>query len=440
MFSKKIVNMSPARILLLIFFVFIIFGAMLLKLPFATTDRITWLNALFTSTSAMTVTGLVVVDTGQAFTLFGKIVIMFLIQIGGLGIMTFAVLIFILLGKKIGLKERILLQQSLNQTNLGGVVQLVKKLFYFSFIIEASAALFLFLRWAPLMGWKQALFAAVFHAVSAFNNAGFSIWSDNLTAFVGDPVVNLVITGLIILGGIGFTVMIDLWNKRSFSKLTVHSKLMLIGTLITNVLAITCIFLLEYSNAQTLGSLSLADKFWASYFQGIVPRTAGFNSIDIAGLGEATIFIMIILMFIGAGSASTGGGIKLTTFLAMFLTVFAFLKGKSEIVVFRRTISEKIIIRSLTIAMISISVVILAALILVITEDASFMTILFEVVSAFGTVGLSMNFTGELTWIGKIVIIFVMFVGKIGPLTLAFSFAKPDKSLYHYPKEDILTG
>lgn len=438
--KRHIVNLSPPRLLLLIFLGFVILGTILLKLPVATTNGITWLDALFTSTSAMTVTGLIVVDTGQAFTLFGEIVILCLIQVGGLGIMTFAVLIFIMLGKKIGLKERLLVQQALNQTNFGGVVYLVKRLFYFSIITETIAALFLFLRWLPDMGWKQGLYAAIFHSISAFNNAGFSIWPDSLSRYVGDPIVNIVITFLFIFGGLGFTVIFDLWNKKEFSKLSTNSKLMLIGTLIFNVVAVLFVFIMEYSNPETLGKLSISDKLWAAYFQGVVPRTAGFNTVDIGSLDDATLFFMMLLMFVGAGSASTGGGIKLTTFLAMLLSVFTFLKGKSEVVVFRRTITDRIVVRSLAIAIIGLTVVIFASLILNITEDASFIMVLFETVSAFGTVGLSMGLTGDLTEIGKIVITFVMFVGKLGPLTLAFSFAQPDKSPIRYPKEDILIG
>ncbi|WLD92651.1 TrkH family potassium uptake protein [Alkalihalobacillus sp. AL-G] len=438
--KRHVVNSSPPQILSLMFLSFIILGTCLLKLPISTTEGITWLDAFFTATSAMTVTGLIVVDTGQAFSLTGEIIILSLIQIGGLGIMTFAVLIFILLGKKIGIKERLLVQQALNQTNIGGVVYLIKRLFYFSIVIESIAALLLFLYWLPGMGWRQGLYSAIFHSVSAFNNAGFSIYSDSLMGFVGDPIVNMIISFLFILGGIGFTVIFDLIKSKNFRDLSLHTKLMVIGTIVTNFIAMFLVFILEYSNPETLGKLSFFDKVWAAYFQGVVPRTAGFNSIDIGSMDEATLFLMMLLMFVGAGSASTGGGIKLTTFLAMVLSVLTFLKGKEDVMIFRKTITDRIVVRSLAIAIIGISVIFLGVFILDITENAPFIMILFETISAFGTVGLSMGLTGDLTWIGKLVIICVMFVGKIGPLTLAFAFAYPEKSKLRYPKEDILTG
>ncbi|WP_221567794.1 TrkH family potassium uptake protein [Alkalihalobacillus sp. TS-13] len=437
---RYVINFSPPQFLSLIFLFFIILGTCLLRLPNATTGGITWMDAFFTATSAMTVTGLIVVDTGQAFTFFGEIIILFLIQIGGLGIMTFAVLIFLLLGKKIGVKERLLVKQALNQTNIGGVIYLVKRLFFFSIIIETIAALFLFLYWAPHMGWKHGLYSAIFHSISAFNNAGFSIYSDSLIRFVGDPIVNLIISILFIVGGIGFTVLFDIFKTSHYRKLSLHSKLMLVGTLITNILAIFIIFILEYNNPGTLGNLSFSNKVWASYFQGVVPRTAGFNTIEIGNMDEATLFLIMILMFIGAGSASTGGGIKLTTFLAMVLSVITFLKRKEDIMVFRRSITDRIIVRSLAISIIGIFVIFLGVFILDITENAPFIAILFETISAFGTVGLSMGLTGDLTEVGKLVILCIMFVGKIGPLTLAFSLAYPDQNGIRYPKEEILTG
>lgn len=438
--KDQIIKLSPPRVLLIIFLIGIILGAFLLKLPFSTTDSISWLDALFTSTSAMTVTGLVVVDTGTAFTTFGQIIIMLLIQMGGLGIMSFAVLIFLALGRKIGFKQRILIQQALNQTSIGGVVKLVQKLFIFSITIESIAVILLSIRWIPELGWKEGIYASIFHSISAFNNAGFSIWSDSLMGYVGDPVVNIIITFLFIIGGVGFTVLVDLWRSKKFRKFSLHTKIMLMGTFFLNVFAFLLIFWLEYNNPLTLGDLPFFDKVLAAYFQAVTPRTAGFNTLDIGSLEESTIFFMLILMFIGAGSASTGGGIKLTTFVAMFLSVLTFLKGKEDIMIFRKTLNPIIIIRSLAITMISISVIFIGIFVLESTQDSPFLPIVFEVISAFGTVGLSMGLTGDLTSIGKEVIIIIMFIGKIGPLTLAFSLAKPERPTIRYPKEDILTG
>lgn len=387
---------------------------------------------------AMTVTGLVVVDTAADYTVFGQAIILILIQIGGLGIMSFAVLIFIMLGKKIGLKERLLIQQSLNQTSLGGIIQLIRNLFIYSFIIEMMAMVVLAFRWVPEYGWKHGVYYSLFHSVSAFNNAGFSVWPDSLMRYEGDPLVNIVITSLFIIGGIGFTVLSDLWHKRSLKNLSLHSKLMIYGTFIINISAMIMIFLLEYQN--TLGPLPLNEKLWGAYFQAVTPRTAGFNTLDIGSLRESTITLMLLLMFVGAGSASTGGGIKLTTFLVILLSVITFLKGKKHISIARKTLKDKLIIRSLAISTISVLLILTAVFILNMTEPKPFLDILFEVVSAFGTAGLSMGITADLSPLGKVIMIFIMFLGKLGPLTLAFSLARPEQENIRYSSEDILTG
>ncbi len=436
----RTISLTPSQVITLVYFIFIVVGTGLLMLPISTTHGIHFLDALFTSTSAMTVTGLVVVDTGTAFTYFGQIVILLLIQAGGLGIMVFAVFIFMLLGRKIGLKQRILMQQSINQTEIGGIIFLARRLLSYSLIIEAVGAFFLALRWGPEMGWGKGIYNAIFHSVSAFNNAGFSTWSDSLSRYVGDPTINIVISLLYIIGGLGFTVLIDLWTKKHFKDLSLQSKLMIVSTIVINVIAIIAVFLLEYNNPGTLGKLSLPQKIWAAYFQGTVPRTAGFNTIDISQLRHPTLFLMYLLMFVGAGSGSTGGGIKLTTFIAMILCVVAYLRGKSEIVVFKRTVTQSIVIRSLVVSFLASSLIFVAVFILDVTQKAPLIEILFETISAFGTVGLSMGLTGHLTTIGRIVIIFVMFTGKIGPVTLAISFAKQNDAPIRYPKENILTG
>ncbi|WP_252606992.1 TrkH family potassium uptake protein [Bacillus paralicheniformis] len=436
----KQIQLSPSQLLVLVFLFFIILGTLLLKTPAATSKPIGWIDTLFTSTSAMTVTGLAVVDTGTDYTLFGQLMILVLIQVGGLGIMSFAVLIFIMLGKKIGLKERLLIQQSLNQTSLGGIIKLIKSLFIYSFAIEMLAMLILAVKWVPEYGFARGVYYSLFHAVSAFNNAGFSIWPDSLMQYEGDPLVNLVISFLFIIGGIGFTVLSDLWHKRSFKKLSLHSKLMIYGTFIINLSAMIFIFLLEYQNQKTLGMLPPAEKLWGAYFQAVTPRTAGFNTTDIGSLHESTITLLLLLMFVGAGSASTGGGIKLTTFLVILLSVITFLKGKKHISIAKKTLKDQLIIRSLAISTISVLLILAAVFILNMTEPKPFLAILFEVVSAFGTVGLSMGITADLSPIGKMLIVFIMFLGKLGPLTLAFSLARPEKENIRYSSEDILTG
>lgn len=438
--KTRAIHLSPSQLLILVFFTAILLGTCLLKLPIASYHYVRWIDALFTATSAMTVTGLSTIDSAKEYTLFGQFVIITLIQLGGLGIVSFALLIFIMLGKKIGLKERILIQQSLNQTSLGGVIKLVRNLFLFSFMFEFIAMLFLSIRWIPEYGFWKGVFYSFFHSISAFNNAGFALWSDNLIRYVGDPIVNIGITGLIILGGIGFTVMSDIWYKKSFRKLSLHSKIMIIGTIVTNLLAMAFIFFLEYHNPHTLGHLSTPNKLWASYFQAVTTRTAGFETMDLNDLKEPTALLFLLLMFVGAGSASTGGGIKLTTFIVIVISVITFIKGKQEIVLAKRTIATSILLKSLAIFSIALLAIFLAVFVLCITEKAPFLKVLFEVISAFGTVGLTMGLTTKLTMIGKLIIVMMMFIGKLGPLTLAVSIAKSEQASIRYPHEDILTG
>lgn len=439
-FGGRVIHLNPPQILAVSYLILTLIGTFLLSLPIAVNEKLTWLDALFTATSAITVTGLVVVDTGSHFTLFGQIVIMILIQLGGLGLMTFAVLAVMALGKKVGLHQRVLVQEAFNQTSIGGVVRLVKTILIFTFVIELVAFTLLSIRWVSDLGLWKGMYFSLFHTVSAFNNAGFSLWTESLSNYVGDPLVNIVITFLFITGGIGFTVLADLKYKKSFHKLSLHSKLMIVGTVVINIIALLIIFSLEYSNPATLGNLPLGEKLLGAYFQAVTPRTAGFNTIEIGNMTTGSILLMLLLMFIGAGSASTGSGIKVTTFIVMILATLTFLKGREETVVFERTIKQHTIIRVLAIIVISIIFIFITLFVLSVTENAPFLNILFEVVSAFGTVGLSMGLTSDLSSIGKEVIIVLMFIGRIGPLTLAFSLSRPKKSNIRYPGEDIFTG
>lgn len=434
-------HLNPSVTVVLSFFVLILVGTVLLKLPIATTETISWLNTLFTATSAVTVTGLIVVDTGTAFTLFGQTVIMFLMQLGGLGLMTSAVSIFFIFKRKIGMQQRNIIRASLNQDSSGGIIRLVRYLLFFSLSIELIGFILLSIKWIPEFGFSKGAFYSLFHTVAAFNNAGFSLWSDSLSSYVGDPVVNLTITSMFVLGGIGFTVLLDVWNKKKFKTLTLHSKVMIVGTLVINIIAIISIFILEYSNPQTLGSLSFEDKAWSAYFQGLTPRTAGFNSIDISALTLPTMLLIVILMFIGAGSASTGSGIKLSTFIILLLTTITTLKGGEEVSLFGRRLKNSAVLRALTLTLISFLLVFVAIFVLTVTENGSFIAIVFEVVSAFGTVGLSTGLTTELSTIGRFVIMFVMFVGRIGPITIAsILLTSKNPSLIRYPQGNIFVG
>lgn len=442
----KIINLfigwrfSPPQVLAIGFLLAILAGALLLKLPWSTVEGITWIDSLFTATSATTVTGLVVMDTGSDFTLFGQIIILLLIKIGGLGLMTFAVMTVLVLGKRIGLRERVLIQEALNQHSIGGVVKLVKLLFIFSLSLELLATILLSIRWVPEYGLWSGLFTSLFHSISAFNNAGFSLWSDSLSGYVGSSYINLIITLLFIIGGIGFTVLYDLFTTRKFRLFSLHTKVMLVGTLVINIVAMLVIFSLEYGNPLTLGMLTTKEQLWASYFQAVTPRTAGFNTIEIGDMTPGSIVFMLLLMFIGGGSASTASGVKLTTFIIITLAVYTYLRGRRELVLYERTVADDIIHRSLAIVVISLAVIFITILGLSITEDAPFIMIVFEAFSAFGTVGLSMGLTDQLSFFGKQIIILLMFVGRIGPLTLAFALAKSSKQHVSYPKGEIFTG
>jgi trk system potassium uptake protein TrkH len=444
MFKKWKYNMlhiNPQRFIILSYLIAMILGTILLMIPAATKNGLSVTDAMFVATSAITVTGLSTVDFEQVFTRFGMTVVVLLVQLGGLGIMSFASLIFIMLGKKIGLQERMLLQQSLNVNSVGGIIRLAKYLFIFSFTIEFVAFILLSIRWVPEYGILDGGFAAFFHAVSAFNNAGFSVWSSNLINFVNDPSVNIIISMLIILGGLGFTVIVDIYMKRSFRKLSLHSKLMITGTVLINLIAFIIFLFLEYDNIKTLGSMKFADKLLASYFQVITCRTAGFNTLNIADIESPALLLMMILMFIGGGSGSTAGGIKLTTFIVIITSVYSFLRGNKNIVLFRRTVKDSYIVKSLATAMIPIFIIISIVFVMSVTEKGNTLeTILFESVSAFGTVGLTMGLTYVLTPIGKYLIMILMFFGKIGPLTLALSLAKKDDVKIKHPTEDILTS
>ncbi len=441
----KALELNPPRVLALGFAGLILLGAILLNLPIATNtgESIGFLDALFTSASSVCVTGLVVVNTGEYWSLFGQIVIICLIQMGGLGFMTMATLVALILGKKITLKERLIIKEQLNQETMSGLVKLTKYIIISTFAIEGIGAIFLSTRFIPRYGLVKGIWFSIFHAISAFCNAGFDITGNSIVPFVGDIVVNLTICFLIIFGGLGFLVYIDVSKKRRFNRFSLHTKLVLVITLILIVVSTILIYLIEWDNPGTLNSLSLKDRALASFFQAVVPRTAGFNSVNMSKLEDTTVFIMIILMFIGGSPISTAGGIKTTTFGAIFLTTISVIKGDRDVVVFNKRISQEIINRSLAILSVGIILVVVVSMVLTISEDAVFLDLLFETTSAFGTVGLSRGITPNLTIFGKILIILTMYSGRVGPLTMAFAFAKKQKTKsnnYRYSEGNLFVG
>ncbi|MCM3116454.1 TrkH family potassium uptake protein [Neobacillus sp. MER 74] len=440
----NLVRLHPAQIIVIGFGCLILLGTLLFMLPIATYEEgrgLSFIDALFEATSAVCVTGLAVVDTGTTFTLFGEIVLLCLVQIGGWGFMTTGILLFIILGKKIGLKERLLLQDSLNVFSLSGVVNLVKRIIIITFIVELIGAITLAIRWSFDMPLRKAIYYGIFHSISAFNNAGFGLEPDNLSKWVGDPTVNIMITLLFITGGIGFTVILDLFHKRSFRKLSLHSKVALFMTLLLNIVGTLIILFSEYNNSGTIGKLSFDDKLWASYFQGVVTRTAGFNTIDIGAMNLSSLVFMMALMFIGASPGSTGGGIKVTTFAIIILAFWTVVTNRDEVNIFKRRLPWELVNKSLSIVVAGMFFIFLIFFLLTFTEKADMSKLLFETISAFGTVGLSANFTPDLSPFGRVLISIMMFIGRLGPLTMAFALLNTRKDAkVRYAEEKILIG
>ncbi|KOP66599.1 ATP synthase subunit J [Bacillus sp. FJAT-18019] len=441
----KWLTLSPPRILVLGFAAIILLGTALLMLPISTRtgESLGFIDALFTSTSATCVTGLVVIDTATTFSYFGEFVIMLLIQIGGLGFMTMATLFALAFKRRISLKDRLILQEAMNQSSMEGIVRLIRRVLLYSLIIEACSAVILMIRFAFDMPLGKAIYYGIFHAVSMFNNAGFDLFGDyrSLTGYVYDPVVNIVVIFLIVSGGIGFIVLSDLIDFRKQRKLSLQSKVVLTTTAALLLVGFIIIFIFEFTNPRTLGSLNWGGKFFGAMFQSVTPRTAGANTIDITGLRQATQFFIVILMFIGASPGSTGGGIKTTTFTIMVGAVIAMMRGREDIVMFRYRLAQERVLKALTIVLLALLLILTVSMILSTTEEGDFLKILFETTSAFGTVGLSMGLTPDLTVFGKIMISLTMFVGRLGPLTLAYALGRrKGKELYRHPEGKMIIG
>lgn len=441
---NQIRHFSPSQLIALTFAGLILAGALLLMLPFAGREGagLSFVDALFTATSASCVTGLVVVDTGTYFSTFGQLVIIALIQLGGLGLVLFATLFSVLLRKKIDLQSRLNIQASLNQDELDGVVRMSLRIAKYTAVIEGFFGTVLAFRFWPQYGLRG-IYYGYWHAVSAFCNAGFDLFGhyQSLTAFVGDPVVNLSIGLLIILGGLGFAVMRDVLQKRCFQRLKLHSKMVLTVTGLLIGIGMIGFALLEGRNPATLGSLSTGDAFWASFMQSVSPRTAGFNSVDLNSLRVPTMIFTIFLMFIGASPASTGGGIKTTTFALLLLNIWQVVRGKSECEIFGRRIGEETLFQAFAITSLSLLWVAFATLALTCLEDTSFLAAAFEVVSAYATVGLSTGLSQHIGTASKIILILSMYAGRVGFMTFALALAanKPSGHI-HYPKEHIIIG
>ncbi|WP_040950755.1 TrkH family potassium uptake protein [Gorillibacterium massiliense] len=440
---------NPPQVLAFGFIAIIMIGAVLLSMPFSSASGKSqpFLDALFMSTSATCVTGLSLVTVAHHYTAFGEVVLLLLVQIGGLGFMTMASLISIVFGRKISFRERMILQEAMNQGSLDGIVRLIRKVLVYALTIELAGAILLTVRLLFEMPIGTALYFGVYHSISIFNNAGFDLFTGlpgrlgSLQHYVNDPFVNLVSVLLIILGGIGFIVIADLLAFPRTRKLSLHSMVVLSMTGLLIVVGTIVIFIFEYTNPATMQPLSHGGKLLASMFQSVSARSAGLATVDTASLRQATQFFIVILMFIGAAPGSSGGGIKVTTFAILVGVILAMLRGKEDVVMFHRRLPKERIYKAITFTMFSFIAVILSAMVLSTTENFSFLGILFETVSAYGTCGMSMGLTPSLSSFGKGFLSVIMFIGRLGPITLAFALTpKPEKELFRYPEGNIRIG
>lgn len=440
---------SPAQLLAISIAGLIAAGTVLLAVPIsAAREPLSLLDAFFTSTSAVCVTGLIVVDTPTDLSVFGQIVVMLLIQAGGLGYMAITTVVAVALGKQLSVHERMTLQEALNVQTMDGLIRFVVTVFKLTVTFEIIGALVLASRWMGEMGIGRALYFGLFHSVSAFNNAGFALFSDSLIGFRDDLVVNATILTLIVCGGLGFVVLTELGRFRKTRRLSVHTRLVLIVSAALIVGATAAIFALEYRNPRTIGDLTVPQGVLAAFFQAVSPRTAGFNTLDIGGMVPATLFLVMVLMFIGAAPGGTGGGIKITTFSVTVAALWATVRGAHDATIFNRRLPADLIARAFFISLIAFLALNGIAGLLLISEERELLPTLFETISAAGTVGLStgesgspISLAGHFSPLGKLLIALTMYMGRIGPLTLAVAVARrgtPPR--VRYPEGKILIG
>lgn len=435
---------KPELIISLSFLILILIGAILLTLPIASKSgkSIGFINALFTSASASCVTGLVVVNTTSYWSVFGKFVIILLIQMGGLGTMLIISLVSLILGRKIGLTERLLIKEGAGLYSYSGIVKLSKNIIIFSLVVEFIGASVLYIRLNQIYGAFTGLIYSIFHSISAFCNAGFDIFGNSLVDFKGDLVINLSIAFLIIIGGLGYSVFYDIYKSRRFRKLALHSKVALTITAFLILFGTISFYLLENKEISMHG-FTQKEKILSSFFMSVTSRTAGFNSLNIGLMKGSSVVLTILLMFIGASPASTGGGIKTTTFGVLVMSTFSVLRGDEEVSIFKKRIPMEVILRSITIFFFASGIVLFVSMVITLIEGEKFffLDILYETVSAFGTVGISRGITPFLSNFSKIILTFLMFIGRVGPTTVALGLLKrKNKKLTKYAKGKIIVG
>ena len=441
---KKKRKLTPVQILALGFFAVIMTGSLLLMLPISSkTGAITpFIDAFFTATSAVCVTGLVTLNTAEHWTYFGTTVIILLIQIGGLGFMSFATLFALILGKKITLKDRLIMQEAMNTFSLQGLVKLAKYILIFTFAVEGIGALFLSTTFIPDYGIGKGIYFSIFHSISAFCNAGFDLTGNSLVPYAENAVIILTISALIIIGGLGFTVWAEVYNFKGIKKLSVHSKLAISMTIFLIVGGWILMYIFEITNPETLEGMSIKGQLLSSFFASVSPRTAGFNSISMPGMTVAGTFLTIMLMFVGGSPGGTAGGVKTTTAGILIMTVISVFRNDEDTKLYNRTVSKALVYKAFVIFTIAMALVIAETMILSFTEaGASLEYILYEVVSAFATVGLSLGLTPELSVIGKLLIAITMYIGRVGVLTLFLALSnRKNGNGIKYPEAKILVG
>lgn len=440
-FRQWLAHTPPTVVLATMYMALILLGALLLMSPFSARQPLSLLQALFTATSAVTVTGLAAVDTEMVLTFWGQLIVLVLVQLGGLGLMTFAILVFSALGMPIGLTHHVYLREDLKQTSYDNLIKLVRVIFRVVLIAEISGALLLSLSFVPEFGIVQGLWHAIFHSVSAFNNAGFSTFSTGLVDFATDPMVNLVIPTLFILGGLGYIVISDISGRRFWIGWSLHTRLMLVGTAMLIVAGVGLTAILEWNNPDTLARYdSAAARLTLAWFQGVTPRTAGFNTTDIGAMHDSTALLFMALMVIGGGPTSTAGGIKVTTFMVMLLATLAFFRRQTAIWAFGRSVGLDEVLKVMALIAIAAALNFTAVFLMAASHDGDFLNIAFEVASAFSNTGLSRNYTSEINDFGQIILIVIMFLGRVGPLTLGFFLATRVASRVRYPAGQVHLG
>ncbi|CEJ42868.1 TrkH family potassium uptake protein [Umezakia ovalisporum] len=444
--------MTVSRTVCLGFLAVITVGTILLMMPFSTTTG-TWndpIVALFTATSAVCVTGLAVVDTGTDFSFWGQLCILLLAQIGGLGYMTTTTFLILLVGRKFNLRQKIAIQQALDRPGMHGSTQVIQSIIATTMVFELTGIFLLIPAFVPDYGWNQGIWLAIFHSISAWNNAGFSLFSDSLVAYQSSLLVVFTITMLIIFGGIGYQVILEmyLWLRDRLLKkntnllFSLDFKVACSTTLILLFMGAIAFFVIDIKNQETFGSMNLNTQLLAAWFQSVTTRTAGFNSIDISKMTPAGLFITIALMFVGASPGGTGGGIKTTTLRVLTSCTKAILQGKEEVLLYERKIAISLILKAVAVLVGSVAMVLLSTILISLTDPTlNFIQLLFEVVSAFATVGLSTGITSSISVAAKLILIVTMYAGRVGVLLLmAAVLGDPRPSRIHYPEENLLVG